>query len=52
MKQMLERDTMMFSVLAQFQAKAAQDCNEGDYQNIIPLEKELYMNFRIVERNR
>ena len=39
-----------FSVLAQFPSKkAAQDCYEGDYQNIIPLRKgAIDMNFRIV----
>ena len=43
-----------FTVLAQFSSKkAAQDCYEGDYQNIIPLRKgAIDMNFRIVERNR
>ena len=43
-----------FSVLAQFPSKkAAQDCYEGDYQEIIPLRKgAIEMNFRIVERNR
>ena len=42
MKQMLEGYDGPFSVLAQFSSKkAAQDCYEGDYQNIIPLEKEL-----------
>ena len=43
-----------FPVLAQFPSKkAAQDCYEGDYQNIIPLRKgAIDMNFRIVERNR
>ena len=43
-----------FSVLAQFPSKkAAQDCYEGNYQNIIPLRKgAIDMNFRIVERNR
>ena len=43
-----------FSVLAQFPSKkSAQDCYEGDYQEIIPLRKgAIDMNFRIVERNR
>ena len=43
-----------FSILPQFPSKmAAQDCYEGDYQNIIPLRKgAIDMNFRIVERNR
>ena len=43
-----------FTVLAQFPSKkAAQDCYEGDYQEIIPLRKgAIDMNFRIVERNR
>ena len=43
-----------FSVLAQFPSKkAAIDCYEGDYQEIIPLRKgAIDMNFRIVERNR
>ena len=43
-----------FTVLVQFPSKkAAQDCYEGDYQNIIPLRKRaIDMNFRIVERNR
>ena len=43
-----------FSVLAQFPSKkAAQDCYEGNYQEIIPLRKgAIDMNFRIVERNR
>ena len=43
-----------FTVLVKFQSKkAAQDCYEGDYQNIIPLRKgAIDMNFRIVERNR
>ena len=43
-----------FTVLSQFPSKkAAQDCYEGDYQNIIPLRKgAIDMNFRIVERNR
>ena len=41
-----------FTVLAQFPSKqAAQDCYEGDYQNIIPLRKgAIDMNFRIVEK--
>ena len=41
-----------FTVLTQFTSKkAAQDCNEGDYQNIIPLRKgAIDMNFRIVEK--
>ena len=43
-----------FTVLAQFPSKkVAQDCYEGDYQEIIPLRKgAIDMNFRIVERNR
>ena len=42
-----------FTVLAQFPSKEAQDCYEGDYQEIIPLIKvAIDMNFRIVERNR
>ena len=43
-----------FTVLAKFpNKKAAQDCYEGDYQEIIPLRKgAIDMNFRIVERNR
>jgi len=43
-----------FTVLAQFPSKkAAQECYEGDYQEIIPLRKgAIDMNFRIVERNR
>ena len=43
-----------FTVLAQFPSKkAAQDCYEEDYQEIIPLRKgAIDMNFRIVERNR
>ena len=43
-----------FTVLAQFPSKkSAQDCYEGDYQEIIPLRKgAIDMNFRIVERNR
>ena len=43
-----------FTVLAQFPSKkAAQDCYEGDYQEIIPLRKgAIDMNFRIVEKNR
>ena len=41
-----------FTVLTQFPSKkAAQDCYEGDYQNIIPLRKgAIDMNFRIVEK--
>ncbi len=41
-----------FTVLSQFPSKqAAQDCYEGDYQNIIPLRKgAIEMNFRIVEK--
>ncbi len=41
-----------FNVLSQFPSKqAAQDCYEGDYQNIIPLRKgAIDMNFRIVEK--
>ena len=43
-----------FTVLAQFASKkAAQDCYEGDYQEIIPLRKgAIDINFRIDERNR
>ena len=43
-----------FTELAQFSTKkAAQNCYEGDYQNIIPLRKgAIDMSFRIVERNR
>ena len=43
-----------FTVLAQFSSKkAAQDCYEGPYQELIPLRKgAIDMNFRIVERNR
>ena len=43
-----------FSVIAQFLSKkAALDCYEGDYQNIIPLRKgAIDVNFRIIERNR
>ena len=43
-----------FAVLMQFPSKkAAQECYEGDYQEIIPLRKgAIDMNFRIVERNR
>ena len=39
-------------MLTQFPSKkAAQDCYEGDYQNIIPLRKgAIDMNFRIVEK--
>ncbi len=41
-----------FTVLSQFPSKqAAQDCYEGEYQNIIPLRKgAIDMNFRIVEK--
>ena len=43
-----------FTVLAQFPSKqSAIDCYEGPYQEIIPLRKgAIFMNFRIVERNR
>ena len=43
-----------FTVVAQFPSKkAAQNCYEGEYQEIIPLRKgAIEMNFRIVERNR
>ena len=43
-----------FTVLVKFPSKkAAQDCYEGDYQEIISLRKgAIDMNFRIVERNR
>ncbi len=43
-----------FSVLSQFPSKkAAIDCYEGPYQELIPLRKgALDMNFRIIERNR
>ena len=41
-----------FTVLTQFPSKKeAQNCYEGDYQNIIPLRKgAIDMNFRIVEK--
>ena len=41
----------MFSVLSQFSSKkAAQDCYEGDYQEIITFRKgAIDMNFRIVK---
>ena len=43
-----------FSVLVQFLSrKLAEDCYEGEYQNIIPLRRgAIDMSFRIVERNR